>query len=992
MSVQRLVDAYIIGLGDGADNGGVRRALVEHITSGDASLLELVQALGAYLASEEGGRRSRGMRVLAEVLADLPPSAIPAQATAKLAQFFGARLSDATCVPYTLPSIIALLRLPSFTAQCVADVLGALFKDVHVQSFQQSTRCDVYRLLDLAVQDHPDAVKAMGSGFVLGFAQILDGEKDPRALMAAFQAIPRLVALVDIRDNAEDLFDVVFCYFPITFKHRDGDPSAISPESLKAALRAVITCSPYFGGMATKPLVEKTAATSTSAKIDAYETLAAAARVYSPDVLRPEMEALVEQIREDVIMASDDAVASAALATLEAVYAAVSPAAPSGDAAGEGSTPLDYVLKDAVFRLTADGIKNPDQIGRVLRAVACSSAYNCTVVSDAVLPIILERLAATDALAARRELMDVLNHVLSASCDAERKAECLETEKDSLLAVYQVEASVPLDKEHSYLHITRLKGITLLVLLPGFLTENEAAMALQTIARAATERSEDENVNKEGTHLLVQLAQSRPALVEAAVLPLLLRALGGETVSVQRAACLLNALGAIGVAAPKVLLPVLGGLAAAMTSGELSQAHYAAAATTIRKMVEAAAAKGGDPLCPDLVAVAVEPLSDWVYGASGLGEEVTGRVVLELAKAAAAAHSRLDAEAQEQRLKPLFGRYAEAAQSPAPPGRTSLLLPLYAASVCACRPQTRLPVDDLRRYLGGLTDAALATGCAAHREACFEIIAAVINKTADARLRGDLTAAVLQRADGAGPAQVRLRHWVARALVSCSDRAGYDCVRWLLARIGENAPQAALAAEGFGTILGDHGWAVAAATHGVLKALARQRFYVTVVPEITAGFNSAADDSVKVHLLVALTHTIRHMPKSVLMNGIESVVPLLLSAIRLTSAGLKAASIRTVAMVALETPDTLRGELTTSVVPLLLAAVAQGDPAVNSIDVRRAALDALALLPEKYPLTALHTARRDILAALARARDDRKRLVRADAVKAYNKWLAFGDA
>ncbi|KAJ2760039.1 hypothetical protein IWQ56_005584, partial [Coemansia nantahalensis] len=318
MGVQRLVDAYIIGLGEGADNSSQRRDLVASIADGDASLLELVQALSAYLTSDEGGQRSRGMRTLAEVLCDLPGSAVPAQATAKLAEFFGARLADATCVPYTLASVLALQRLASLPDRCVVDLLRALFKEVHVQSFQQSTRADAYRLLDLAIEAHPAAVRALGSDFVLGFAQILDGEKDPRALAAAFQTIPRLVALVDIKSHAEDLFDVVFCYFPITFKHREGDPPTVSPESLKTALRAVITCSAHFGPMAVRPLVEKTAAAGVSAKVDAYETLTAAAGAYDPAVFGPELEALVEQIREDVVLSSDDAVVNAALNTLEA--------------------------------------------------------------------------------------------------------------------------------------------------------------------------------------------------------------------------------------------------------------------------------------------------------------------------------------------------------------------------------------------------------------------------------------------------------------------------------------------------------------------------------------------------------------------------------------------------------------------------------------------------------------------------------------------------
>ncbi|KAJ2582074.1 hypothetical protein EV177_010349, partial [Coemansia sp. RSA 1804] len=183
------------------------QTLSQLIVAGDTSLLELVQALGSHLASEEASRRSRGIQVLSDVLNDLPPQAIPAQAATKLTEFFCARLADATCVPRILSSIGALMRLPAFTDRLTVGFLNDLFKEVHVQSFQHSTRSTAYGLLDLAIQTHPEAIKSMGDNFVLGFAQMLDGEKDPRSLMAAFQIIPKIVDLVDVKNNAEDLFD-----------------------------------------------------------------------------------------------------------------------------------------------------------------------------------------------------------------------------------------------------------------------------------------------------------------------------------------------------------------------------------------------------------------------------------------------------------------------------------------------------------------------------------------------------------------------------------------------------------------------------------------------------------------------------------------------------------------------------------------------------------------------------------------------------------------
>ncbi|KAJ2125787.1 hypothetical protein GGH12_002794 [Coemansia sp. RSA 1822] len=1000
MDIQRLVDAYIIGLGDNADNSSLRQTLINHIVKGDMSLLELVQALGSYLASEEAGRRSKGAHVLSDVLTELPESAIPAQATTRLVQFFCARLSDATCVPHVLASISALQQLSSFTDQCSVDVLRALFKEVHVQSFQHSTRSTAYKLLDQIIQSHPQVAKMMGDDTVLGFAQMLDGEKDPRSLMIAFQIIPKLAKLVDIKNNADDIFDVVFCYFPITFKNREGDPSSISPELLKSSLRAAITCSAHFGEMAIKPLVEKTTATSQSVKIDAYETLTAATQTYSPEVFASEMEVLIEQIREDVVMAADEKVVNAALDTLEAVYSVVSPAAPlASSAAGqtpeidETTTSLDYVLKDAIFQLTAEDVKNSDQVGKLLLAAARSSAYNCNVVSDAVLPIVVERLGSTEVLTLRRELMDVLNYVLSASCDIRRKAECLEADKDNLLNIYRLDASVPLDKEYSFLHITRLKGITLLILMPQFLDKNETSLALQTISRAAIERNEDENVNKEATHLLVQLSQSNPEQVQTTVLPMFFTALCEDMVAVHKIASLLNALGAIGVAASEVLLPILGGLASVITTGSLAFSHYVPTITTIRKMIETAAATtNGDTVCPELMTKVVAPLLSWISESPDTGHQNQHSIVVEIAKATAAVFSKLDTETQGQYLKPVFDRYSAIALDP---DNTSdplcQLLPLYSALVCACTPQTKLPVEDLSRYLSGLASAALKTTSTVHRDVSFEIIAATINKS-NAGTRGELAKSVLECADsvGSGVAHILLRHWLARALVNCNDKAGYECVRWLLDQITQGSLYSTEAAEGFNIILGNHDWSVTPATHGVFKLLSKQRFYATVVPEITSNFNSASDDTIKANLLVVLTHSVQHMPKSVLMSGIEDVVPLLLSAIRLTSGSLKAASIRTITMVVLETPDTLKSKVTSSIIPLLIGSLTYSD-AANTVQVRQATLDALSLVPEKYAYSVIQGARRDVLRALVKARDDRKRLVRADAVKAYNKWLNFGD-
>lgn len=61
-----------------------------------------------------------------------------------------------------------------------------------------------------------------GGDFVEGVSAAIDTEKDPRCLLVAFRLVEHLVQLFPAPDgpfaeNAEDVFDVVSRYFPVTF-------------------------------------------------------------------------------------------------------------------------------------------------------------------------------------------------------------------------------------------------------------------------------------------------------------------------------------------------------------------------------------------------------------------------------------------------------------------------------------------------------------------------------------------------------------------------------------------------------------------------------------------------------------------------------------------------------------------------------------------------------------------------------------------------------
>lgn len=84
------------------------------------------------------------------------------------------------------------------------------------------------------------------------YAELAEGEKDPRNLLLAF-ALDRVILLefdvskyIEVRTFhrltplltwLQKYYDITFCYFPITFKAPANDPYGVSSASLVAALR-----------------------------------------------------------------------------------------------------------------------------------------------------------------------------------------------------------------------------------------------------------------------------------------------------------------------------------------------------------------------------------------------------------------------------------------------------------------------------------------------------------------------------------------------------------------------------------------------------------------------------------------------------------------------------------------------------------------------------------------------------------------------------------
>ncbi|RXW13568.1 hypothetical protein EST38_g12285 [Candolleomyces aberdarensis] len=173
------------------------------------------------------------------------------------------------------------------------------------KALTQNHRFKVFTIVDTLMANHREVLKAMGVKFLDGYAKFCDGEKDPRNLVLIF-AIDRVILIeFDISERVQTLYDVIFCYFPITFRPPPNNPGGITADDLRVSLRAVVSATPLFGTLAIPHYLENLVAVGRPAKKDILETIAVCLPVYGPQVARSFARKLWNSLKLEVFQPVD---------------------------------------------------------------------------------------------------------------------------------------------------------------------------------------------------------------------------------------------------------------------------------------------------------------------------------------------------------------------------------------------------------------------------------------------------------------------------------------------------------------------------------------------------------------------------------------------------------------------------------------------------------------------------------------------------------------
>lgn len=289
--------------------------LVQSVCTGATTLAQLVTSLGTELTCEDHHRRLQATRILAECV-----ERGSAQLTAKdlhhLSIFFTDRLSDWQCLDPALQGCTALLArranlgLHPLDGHDGVEVVKGFLANVRVQSLTQASRYLCLLFWRVALQGYGMAAALAGVDLVEGTVSTVDEEKDPRCLLVAFECVKVCVQIYQTPGAPQDhmtlgaaeLFDVVCCYFPISFTppKKEGFP-AITREDLKGSLEEALTCSPRFSEWGVPLLLEKLSSVIRQAKLDSLSLLVQCCRGYGLGEMRPHLPAIWLALKSEIL-------------------------------------------------------------------------------------------------------------------------------------------------------------------------------------------------------------------------------------------------------------------------------------------------------------------------------------------------------------------------------------------------------------------------------------------------------------------------------------------------------------------------------------------------------------------------------------------------------------------------------------------------------------------------------------------------------------------
>ncbi|KAJ3862033.1 ARM repeat-containing protein [Lentinula novae-zelandiae] len=988
---------------------------VSEISNGSTSLLNVVKALGEYLTSEEDALRTKGVEFLSAVLGRCPPEKLNRQAARVLTSFYCSKLEDSETVVPALKGLVSLTKMPSSTSEDVPSILDAIFTHVKMKGLVQSVRFFVFTIIDTLMARHRQVIKDMNDSFLGRYIALVDGEKDPRNLLVAF-AIDRVLLIeFDINNFIESLFNITFCYFPITFRPPPNDPYGITTDDLRQALRKCLNSTPAFGPLAVPVFLEKLAAGSPTTKRDTLESMSVCFPVYGSALARSHARKLWNSLKLEIFQPTDPITEEFALKTTQDLVKTIYT---SQTADGTDSN-IEGLARDACEECIAI-LREPEK-SQAKPAIKILCAFMSTTPSVSrytvaqTAPYLVKLYAHPDNVAARPSILLLLSDLIAAARnsmasnkvdDSDPLDTPLSPYKDEILSIVSSALKVSSSRDPALACLLGLVSTEKLV------SDEELGFIVHSVDEILLEESDEAGeTNVPALQLLVTISQKAVHHIKEQTLPLLFsmlpedapardaaldRARAWRILSALNTVCrplelfetlvirLTTRLDLLCVPSETVPLPADREPRVAYAHSILITLHQ----TLLSKVDDGHAdvAKYIESLVPRLFNL-------FIYSALVSNEvnliATDTRLITVAGQIIGTVVQNTAAQRQDTFIQALFAAYIDGDINRIAEGYHKLpttssfsplndlsplqqrnLVILMASAVVPLHKEIQLPVSDLSVFLGNILTWSLAE---LHHASFF--IENMLHEFWPRHI-----------ADRSASAESRNRAirpwvWISKALLVCNhaQASQFADVIFLLF---DDEDIKWNAAKSFGDIVRTD-TILTKQNHASIKMLYAQRFVGRTLPRIIDGAKDPSEPGKQLSYLVALTSLISSIPKALYFHEMATLIPLLVRGLDLPDHDIRCQVIDTFLAVSEgDSPDIVSDHAPSLITTMLKNSSVENMP---SVKVRVSALRYLGVLPNIVRYDVLHPLKATVIKQLAVSLDDPKRAVRKEAVDARFK-------
>ncbi|XP_047024879.1 MMS19 nucleotide excision repair protein homolog [Helicoverpa zea] len=940
-------------------------SIITDIVSGHLDIADLVQNMAGVLTNNEPENREKGMRFYTKILKELPRDYLNDMQVKFISKFYIDRLKDHhRVVPPVLEGYSVLIDMMEYNIQNCTDFLTVLFREVTCQSQTRQDRYNIYVIFQKLCNKDIDYMKSLGSDFVYGVISAMDGERDPRNLLFLFAFLQNFLKTVPLGHLAEEMFDVISCYYPIDFHPSQDDPASVTRDDLANALAPCLCAIPEFGDSCIILLIEKLDSELRLAKIDSLKLLVESCNTFTPQSYSPFLRALWSSISREMSHKTDDELKLIAHDALSALIGKMATTA-NTDMAFENF--LKGILISAQTTIAeATTVAQFVKGAKVLLTAANASDQSCATITRAMVPATVAYYELKTAPKLQIASLDFIGDLYECAVNRgllnEVRAQVDNVPHICLNAVSQT------SKEY------QMAGFKTLIRVQDCLGE-ELVVPFVEVLIYNVQHAQDNDLLSISVETIHVIARKFPELIMNLVVKgkCSIDTATQDKIVFQKRLNLLTNLASLDDFTKVIIEEML----KIITSNDPEALHVVEALSGSISMASVFTTEKVTQIESDHGLI--DPVLSWLY------KEISSSSPDALAHGYTLISNTIGSLPAEKQENILLKHTPKALEECSKDDIYFLIIECLYAPL-----RQTVYNSKFEEIMTVALGVALKSDKDVVRTKACVLIAHLLNKAEHGQkfeLLYELLKTKLSTCnredDKLCPRLITLYGWITKSLLM---RGSEMFLFWLQKIVGilSTSQYSGMGAESIKLIMTEHPDYLNAKQHCRISLLYKQRMFETF-SGLAEKLKTSIGPATRENYLLSWAYVLDKAPKVVLKNEASKVAPIVIDALEYENKDMLLVSLEVLGHFVQASPGTVSGSLQT-ILPRLVTLTRY----MKSMDVRIKSLECLYDIANTFRTSALLPYKQDVLIDLAPSLDDKKRLVRSVAVRARSRWFLVG--